>query len=61
MTSKFWYLLPIFMGTLGGILAFIALRKEDYSQARWLLIFGTVLSGCYVAFYILFIKIALLA
>ena len=32
--SNWWYLLPIFLGIIGGIIAYFALRKDDHEKAK---------------------------
>lgn len=41
--SNFWYLLPIFLGIIGGIIAYFVLRKSDSSKARNCLLIGIVM------------------
>lgn len=38
--SKAWYLLPLFLGIIGGIIAYFILRNSDYSKAKYCLIIG---------------------
>ena len=38
--SNAWYLLPIFLGVIGGIIAFFFLRKDDPKKARNCLYLG---------------------
>jgi len=42
--SAWWYLLPLFLGILGGIIAFFVVRKDDPKLAKKCLIFGIVIS-----------------
>ena len=32
--SNWWYLLPIFLGIIGGIIAYFAIRKDDLPKAK---------------------------
>ena len=32
--SNWWYLLPIFLGLIGGIIAYFAIRKDDLPKAK---------------------------
>ena len=32
--SNWWYLLPIFLGIVGGIIAYFAIRKDDLPKAK---------------------------
>ncbi len=52
--SKFWYLLPIIFGLLGGVIGYFVLRKSDPSKAKICLILGlgiTVAYFVYIASY----------
>lgn len=40
--SNAWFLLPIFFGMIGGIIAFFILRKDDPRKARNCLYLGLV-------------------
>ena len=42
--SRWWYLLPIGLGVIGGLIAFLVLRKEDYDLAKDCLIWGIVIN-----------------
>jgi len=39
-TSKFWYLLPILFGIIGGVIAYFVLRKSNSRKARNCLLIG---------------------
>ena len=39
-TSNFWYLLPIFLGIIGGVIAYFVLRNSDSRKARNCLLIG---------------------
>ena len=39
-TSNVWFLLPIFFGVIGGIIAFFILRKDDPNKAKNCLYLG---------------------
>ena len=41
--SNWWYLLPIFLGIIGGIIAYFAIRKDDRIKAKKCLYLGLVL------------------
>jgi FtsH-binding integral membrane protein len=41
--SNAWYLLPIFFGVIGGIIAFFIIRKDDPRKARNCLYLGIIL------------------
>jgi len=38
--SNFWYILPIVLGLLGGVIAYFVLRKSDSKKAKICLIIG---------------------
>lgn len=40
--SNAWYLLPIFFGIIGGIIAFVIIRKDDSMKGAYCLIIGVV-------------------
>ena len=40
--SKAWYLLPIFLGIIGGIIGFFVLRNDSPKMARNCLIIGVI-------------------
>ena len=42
--SNFWFLLPIFLGLIGGIIAFFVLRQDDPKKAKNCLYLGIVLA-----------------
>jgi len=41
--SRWWYLLPIFLNIIGGVIAYFALRKDDRVKAKKTLILGIIL------------------
>ena len=40
--SNVWYLLPIFFGIIGGVIAIVILRKDDIAKGVYCLIIGIV-------------------
>ena len=42
--SNWWYLVPIFIGLIGGIIAYFAIRKDDPRKAKKCLLVGVGLS-----------------
>ena len=42
--SNWWYLLPIFLGVIGGIIAWVALKSHDGKLAKNSLILGVILN-----------------
>jgi len=45
--SNFWYILPIVLGLLGGVIAYFYLRKSDSKKAKICLVLGTGISVAY--------------
>ena len=41
--SSWWYLLPIFLGIIGGIIAYFAIRNDDRVKAKRCLYLGLIL------------------
>lgn len=52
--SAAWYLLPIFMSIVGGVISYAALRHRDPSRARRSLVLGAVLFALPVAAFAAF-------
>lgn len=50
--SKAWWLAPIFLGWLGGLLMWLALKEENKPMAKKGLIVGIVLTVVWSAVYI---------
>jgi len=55
--SNWWYLLPIFLGIIGGIIAYFALRNDDHQKAKKCLYLGLILGSIGVFLQILFSEI----
>ena len=55
--SNWWYLVPIFLGVIGGIIAYFALRKDDRQKAKKCLYLGLVLVAIQIFFQVLFAEI----
>jgi uncharacterized membrane protein len=55
--SNWWYLVPIFLGIIGGIIAYFALRSDDHQKARKCLYLGLILGSIGVFLQILFSEI----
>lgn len=43
--SNFWFLLPIFLGIIGGIIAYFVLRADDPNKAKNCLYLGLALAA----------------
>ena len=55
--SNWWYLLPVFLGVIGGIIAYFALRRDDRKKAKKCLYLGLILLIIQVFFQIMFAEI----
>ena len=55
--SNLWYLLPIFFGIIGGIIAYFALRRDDRQKAKKCMYLGLILGAIGIFFQILFVEI----
>ena len=42
--SNFWFLLPIFLGLIGGLIAYFVLRQDDPKKAKNCLYLGIILA-----------------
>ena len=51
--SNLWFLLPIFLGLIGGLIALFVLRQDDPSKAKNCLYLGIVLAIIGLMFNIL--------
>jgi hypothetical protein len=52
-TSGAWWLLPIIMGWLGGLIGYLVVKDSDQSKAKRLLIFGIAWSVFWIIIYII--------
>jgi hypothetical protein len=43
--SNWWYLLPVFLGAIGGIIAWVALKSHDGKLAKNSLFLGFILNA----------------
>ena len=50
--SRWWYLLPIFLNIIGGVIAYFTLRKDDRVKAKKILILGIILFGIAAGFLV---------
>lgn len=53
--SNWWYLVPIFLGLIGGIIAYFALRSDDRGKAKNCLFLGIILGAIGIIFNLLFL------
>ena len=52
--SNWWYLLPILLGIIGGLVAFFVLRRDDPDKARNCLYIGVALMIIGIVFNLAF-------
>ena len=57
--SNWWYLLPIFLGIIGGIIAYFVLRNDDRKKAKKCLYLGLILLAVGILVDVLFAGVAL--
>ncbi|MFP6577177.1 MAG: hypothetical protein VB736_00120 [Candidatus Nitrosopelagicus sp.] len=57
--SNWWYLVPIFLGVIGGIIAYFALRNDDQQKAKKCLYLGLILGSVGIFLQILFSEIVI--
>ena len=43
--SRWWYLVPVFFGLIGGIIAYFAIRRDDPQKAKKCLWVGIILTA----------------
>ena len=53
--SSWWYLVPIFLGLIGGIIAYFALRNDDRGKAKNCLFLGIILGVIGIIVNLLFL------
>ncbi|GIS74051.1 MAG: hypothetical protein CM1200mP11_2660 [Nitrosopumilaceae archaeon] len=49
--SNAWYLLPIFIGMIGGIIGYLAIRKDDPQKAKNCIYIGIVMMVIGIKFF----------
>jgi len=52
--SNWWYLLPIFLGIIGGIIAYFAIRKDDLPKAKKCIYLSLILLAVGIILDVLF-------
>lgn len=57
--SSWWYILPIFFGLIGGLIAWIVNKEHDLKKARNFLIVGIVISLTWMMLSVIFILVPL--
>ncbi len=47
--SGWWYLLPIFLGVVGGIIGYFVIRHDDPKKAKNCMYLGVALTAVHIA------------
>ncbi len=55
--SNAWYLLPIFIGMIGGIIGYLAIRKDDPQKAKNCIYIGIVMMVIGIIFNIILLGV----
>ena len=55
--SNAWYLLPIFVGMIGGIIAYLVIRKDDPHKAKNCIYIGIVMIVIGIIFNIMLLGV----
>ena len=55
--SSMWYLLPILVGMIGGIIAYLAIRKDDPRKAKNCIYIGLVMVLIGIIFNVLLLGV----
>jgi len=55
--SNAWYLLPIFIGMIGGIIGYLAIRKDDPQKAKNCIYIGIVMMIIGIIFNIILLGV----
>ena len=55
--SNWWYLLPIFLGIIGAIIAYFALRNDDRKKAKKCIYIGLILWAILIFVQLAFVEI----
>ena len=56
LRSNWWYLLPIIVGLIGGIIAYLILRHDDPKKAKKCLYVGIIMAAVGIAINFLIIS-----
>ena len=59
--SKAWYLAPIFLGIIGGLIMYLVLKDENPKMAKKGLILSLVIVGLEIISYIMIFVVAIAA
>ncbi|MGB0724278.1 MAG: hypothetical protein ACPGN7_02640 [Nitrosopumilus sp.] len=55
--SNAWYLLPIFIGMIGGIIGYLAIRKDDPQKAKNCIYIGIVMMVIGIIFNVILLGV----
>ena len=55
--SNAWYLLPIFVGMIGGIIGYLIIRKDDPRKAKNCIYIGMIMMGIGLIFNIMLLGV----
>ena len=55
--SNAWYLLPIFVGMIGGIIAYLVIRKDDPHKAKNCIYIGIIMMIIGIIFNIMLLGV----
>tara|TARA_B110000438_G_C15456193_1_gene496787 strand:- start:190 stop:417 length:228 start_codon:yes stop_codon:yes gene_type:complete len=55
--SAAWYLLPIFVGMIGGIIGYLIIRKDDPRKAKNCIYIGIIMMGIGLIFNIMLLGV----
>ncbi len=50
--SSFWFILPIFLGLIGGLIAYFIIREDDPKKAKSCLYLGIILVAVWIALFV---------
>lgn len=51
--SSLWFLLPIFLGVIGGIIAYFVIREDDPKRAKSCLYLGIILAAVWIGLFVI--------
>ena len=52
--SRLWYILPALTSIIGGVIAYLVLKKDDPEKAKNCLWLGIILFASYLSYFIVF-------
>lgn len=57
--SNWWYILPILLGWIGGIIGYFVVRHDDPTLAKRVLILGIIITVAYIAISVILSAVGL--